>query len=170
MDDLTEYEDSTIFKLEGQSLLSQEKDYDVQMDITIEMNLDLKVIARAGYTILDFISDVGGIQGMLISLVAWVVAFWNYKMFDNYMVSRLYLIRKTNPTTSIWSSDKGDPMVPRTLHNPREYCKELLMWSCCKNSRCFKSERVEKSFEIGRTYLSRETNIVSIVKSVRYFN
>ena len=60
------------------------------MDITIEMNLNLKVIARAGYTILDFISDVGGIQAMLISLVAWVVAFWNYKMFDNYMVSRLY--------------------------------------------------------------------------------
>ncbi len=110
---------------------------------------------------------------MLISSVAWLVAFWNYKMFDNYMVSRLYRIRKkdSEQPQQLWSSymDKADPMVPRALHNPREYCKELLMWPCCKNLRCFKSDRVEKSFEVGRTYLSRETNIVSIVKSVRYF-
>ena len=40
LDELTEYEDGSIFKLEGQPLLSYEKDYDAQMDLTIEMNLD----------------------------------------------------------------------------------------------------------------------------------
>ena len=36
---------------------SYEKDEDVQLDITLEMNLDQIVIARDGYTVLDFISD-----------------------------------------------------------------------------------------------------------------
>ncbi len=60
LDDLTELENGSIYKLDDQPPISQEKDYAVQMDITVEMNLDQKVIARAGYTILDFISDIGG--------------------------------------------------------------------------------------------------------------
>lgn len=60
------------------------------MDIFIEMNLDQKVIARDGYTILDFFSDIGGMQSMLISSVVWLIAIWNYNMFDNHMVSKLY--------------------------------------------------------------------------------
>ncbi len=60
LDDLTELENGSIYKLDGQPPISQEKDYTVQMDVTVEMNLDQKVIARAGYTILDFISDIGG--------------------------------------------------------------------------------------------------------------
>ena len=65
-------------------------------DITIEMNLNQKVIARDGYTILDYISDIGGMQGMLISLIAWFVTIWNYNMFDNHMVTRLFKIEKTD--------------------------------------------------------------------------
>jgi len=38
-----------------------EKDYEVQMDVTFERNLNLLTITREGYTILDYISDIGGI-------------------------------------------------------------------------------------------------------------
>jgi len=31
------------------------------MDVTFERNMDLIIIARDGYTILDWISDIGGI-------------------------------------------------------------------------------------------------------------
>ena len=61
MDDLTELDDSTIFKLEMLPVKTYEKDYDAWMDFTIEMNLDQQVIARTGYTYLDFISDIGGL-------------------------------------------------------------------------------------------------------------
>jgi len=64
------------------------------MDITVEMNLDQKVIARDGYTILDYISDLGGMQGMLISAFAYFLLFWNHNMFDNHMVTRLYKLKK----------------------------------------------------------------------------
>ena len=39
-------------------------------------------------------SDIGGMQGMLISTVALILSFWNYKFFDNYMVTRLYKLDK----------------------------------------------------------------------------
>ena len=64
------------------------------MDITIEMNFGERLISRAGYTFLDYLSDIGGMQGLLISGVSYFLAFWNYNYFDNYMVTRLFKIRK----------------------------------------------------------------------------
>jgi len=40
--------------------------------------MNLREIAREGYTMLDWLSDIGGIQGMLISLIAIFVSAWNY--------------------------------------------------------------------------------------------
>lgn len=89
-DDLTALEDGRVFSLIKQPVISYEKDKNAQVDITIEMDLNRKVISRNGYTLLDLISDIGGIQGMLISGVAIVVGIWNYNMIDNHLVSRLY--------------------------------------------------------------------------------
>ena len=57
---------------------SYEKDYVAQMDVTIEMNLDMQTMQRQGYTILDVLSDVGGIQGLLFSFVAVILSIANY--------------------------------------------------------------------------------------------
>ena len=40
LDELTEIEDNSIFEIEALPIRSYEKDYCVQMDITIEMNLN----------------------------------------------------------------------------------------------------------------------------------
>ena len=69
---------------------SYEKDYNAQYDLTIEMNLDALKYKREGYHFLDFASDIGGFQGLLFSVFAFLVSILNYNMFDNYMVSRLY--------------------------------------------------------------------------------
>ena len=78
MDELTELEDASIFKLDMLPIRPYEKDYIVKVEITVEMNLSQLVIARAGYNILDYLSDIGGMQGMLISGVAFFLAFWNF--------------------------------------------------------------------------------------------
>ena len=39
----------------------QEKDLNVQMEVTMEMNLDLAKVSRSGYTFIDVLSDIGGI-------------------------------------------------------------------------------------------------------------
>ena len=47
-------------------------------------------MARDGYTLLDFFSDIGGIQGILVSAAAIFLGMWNYNNFDNFLVSKLY--------------------------------------------------------------------------------
>lgn len=55
------------------------------MTISFERNLDLTEIQRDGYTWLDWFSDIGGMQGMLINCVAVILAVWNYNYFDNFV-------------------------------------------------------------------------------------
>ena len=93
-DSLTETQDDSIFKLNKLSDRSYELDYDAQFDLTIEMNLDTIEYKRKRYSLLDFVSDIGGIQSLLLSASAFLVGVWNYNMFDNYMVSRLYKLER----------------------------------------------------------------------------
>ena len=95
---MTELENETVFSLDQLPTKSYEKDYDVQLDITVEMNLNQLIVARDGYTILDFISDVGGIQSLLFSGVAIFVGIWNYHYNENLLVSKLYRISSTSLT------------------------------------------------------------------------
>ena len=55
------------------------------MAIAVEMNLDQVTLARTGYTPLDVLSDVGGIQSIVMSAMGLLLGFWNYNNFDNYM-------------------------------------------------------------------------------------
>ena len=125
------------------------------MDITFEMNLNQLVISREGYTVLDWISDVGGIQGILISVMAVLISFWNYNQFENHMVSRLYRLQ---------DAEMQVLMSPRPLSNPRDFVYKHLI--CCKRG---KRSRLERAFEKAREELQNETNIIQIIKSRRFF-
>ena len=57
------------------------------MDIQFEMNRDLIYVQRTGYTILEMLSDVGGVQAIVMSFMAFLVGICNYKHFDTYMAS-----------------------------------------------------------------------------------
>ena len=106
LDDFTEEELDFVFQMEQIQPFSYEKDKDTTMDVTFERNMDLIIIARDGYTILDWISDIGGIQGILISGAALIVGFWNYHWLENYLVSRLYRIEKQDARQKVYSSTK----------------------------------------------------------------
>ena len=41
------------------------------------MSLDQTLIERIGYTILDILSDVGGLQGLLISGISFILGILN---------------------------------------------------------------------------------------------
>lgn len=60
------------------------------LDVTVEMNLNQVVTAREGYNLLDLLSDVGGMQGLLISGCAFWLGIWNYHFLDNFLVTKLY--------------------------------------------------------------------------------
>ncbi len=90
LDSLTEVENDSLFALERFPDRSYEKDYHAQFDLIIEMNSSTIEYKRQGYNFLDLISDIGGMQSLLFSVFAVLAGVWNYNMFDNYMVSRLY--------------------------------------------------------------------------------
>ena len=54
------------------------------------MSSNMLEISRNIYTFLDFLSDIGGIQGIFISLGAFFFAYWEQYQLENYMISHLY--------------------------------------------------------------------------------
>ena len=83
LDEITELRDSRVFRIQGLPTKSYEKDYEVQLDMTIEMNLNQLVVARDGYTGLDLLSDVGGMESILISGCLILLGIWNYHYLEN---------------------------------------------------------------------------------------
>ena len=85
-DELTENKIESVFRLEPLPVQSYERpDTRVQVVMTLERNLNLTVISRDGYNVLDWFSDIGGIQGIFISAIALFLGLWNYNSLDNFM-------------------------------------------------------------------------------------
>lgn len=145
MDDLTELEEDSLFRLNPLTLRPYEKDYDVQMDITIERDLALNILARSGYTILDLLSDVGGMQSILVSGFAIVLAVLNYNYFDTYLASRLFKIKKPDAKTPGKYKhffDRAEFFKPPTLSNSVSYVRDLLPGCCTSCKTCKQTLRL----------------------------
>ena len=141
---MTEIYDDSIFELKDLPKRSYEKDSNVQMDITFELNLDRKFIMRKCYSFLDLLSEVGGMIGILMVFFSSVVSCFNYNNFDNYMVSRLFKVKKVGA-----KNNQSDPYFQRAdfidhsnYHNFLEYfisklpCeKHYCCCKCCRKSR-----------------------------------
>ena len=56
------------------------------------MNSDLTIIDRSYYTLLDFFSDVGGLQAILFSFASLFLAIINQNSIDDLIVRNLFLI------------------------------------------------------------------------------
>ena len=60
-DDLTELEDSSVFKLEQENSRPFEAVPTFVIGLAFEVNYDLNVVYRSTYNIFDLLSDIGGI-------------------------------------------------------------------------------------------------------------
>ena len=125
------------------------------------MNLDLNVISRSGYTVVDIFSDVGGLQGILISGIVFFLNIWNHNYLDNHLVSQLFRAKarsqglKTFPV-SLSNSTSG---------NIRDFCLDRIIptkLACCRKSR--KLEAIKKA----REKLEGEIDIIKMIKSRRF--
>ena len=107
---------------------------------------------------------------MLISGVGYIIAIWNFNMFDNYMVTRLFKMKRPESGDNDEKSwgEKSEFMSPQILYNPKDCIRDLCPTFVC--SRIMKSNRRERAFENARDALEKEINIIEIIKSRRYFN
>jgi len=62
--------------------------------VTIEVDLNLQRYDRSIYTVFDLLSDVGGLTGLFFSLFALIVTIWNFDSFEEFMISRLFKVKK----------------------------------------------------------------------------
>ena len=58
---VTAIEDESLFLFQKLANRPYEIDPYVQQSITVEMSLDRRVVERSGYTMLDLLSDIGGV-------------------------------------------------------------------------------------------------------------
>ena len=77
-DSVTELEDGSVFELKQLEARPWGFDDITLANISVEMNRDLKLLSRDGYTLLDLFSDIGGIQSILFSFAGTIVAILNY--------------------------------------------------------------------------------------------
>ena len=128
---------------------------------------------RTRYTVLDLLSDVGGLSGMFASIFTSFMAAWNYNQLDNFMVMNLFKLSKPKPKPKtqeikIIDSEKGkeEHLWTDYLPNFKEYFRSRLpkkLRCCCKLS------RKELAFKQGRKRLEKELNILELVKSIRLY-
>ena len=137
------------------------------MDFTFEMNLDRSFVERKGYEILDILSDIGGIQGILYSFFAIILSFLNYKNFDIYMASRLFKIKKPASEEDEFMTyfERSDYFNVNKIGNLRQYAMDILpaRLVCCKRT------RKERGIQLAQDAMDREIDIIELIKSQRYF-
>ena len=63
------------------------------MDISIEMNLNQTYQIRECYDMLNLLSDVGGLQTIMLIISGLFVSVFNYENFDTFLASRLFKIK-----------------------------------------------------------------------------
>ena len=67
------------------------------MSVTFEMDLDRMEYSRSRYTILDLLAQFGGFIGIFGRIFGFFMAAWNFNALENFMVTRLYKMRSSEP-------------------------------------------------------------------------
>ena len=113
----------------------------------------MNLIERSGYTVFDLLSDVGGLQAILISGISFILSIFNYNFLENYLVNKLF-------------KSKAVSLMTTQSEMIKEFCLGNYLLSklacCCEKSRKF--QVMKKS----REALLKEADIIRLVRSRRF--
>ena len=86
---------------------------------------------------LDWFSDIGGIQAILVTIIGTFIYFWNYSLLDNFLASRLYKTKQKERVQSLKAS---------SISGIKDYICDKLP-KCCK---CCAQSSNERGLTLGR--------------------
>ena len=89
-------------------MLPYEKNDNVWVSITVEVDRDLSTYERTVYTMLDLLADVGGLQSILFAFCALLVAIWNYRGFETSLIAKLFKVKKQDEYEAILVEALGE--------------------------------------------------------------
>ena len=90
LDEVTELESDQIFHMEPQNVRPEERYEALIASFSFGVDLDQTVVQRMGYTFLDVLSDIGGIQSIVASTLVIFLTILNYNNLDNHLIARFY--------------------------------------------------------------------------------
>ena len=110
------------------------------MAMGIDMSLDQTVIERSNYTILDVLSDVGGLESVIASGIALVLSILNYNNLDSTLITQLFSFPAENSAPGDHHEDNKRNAVafkPSLIGNFADYLLDMLpgCCRCCKLTR-----------------------------------
>ena len=85
-----------IFKIAQRNIRPYEFDDNVHIQVTWELDLDLTVIDRQVYSILDWLGDIGGLGEACFFLGGGLLLLTQKDQFDSMLVSALYRVKAKN--------------------------------------------------------------------------
>ena len=160
LDSLTGLEDASVFEFNQKAARPYEYDANFISGIDIQGNIDLTYLKRDGYTILDVLSDIGGVSAALITPVLVILSIVNYNHLESYMASKLYHVEQEQP-----SFNETQTYTPTKCGNIGEYMIDTLP-SCLV---CCKKSQQQRRIQRARESLEQEMDILELVKTVRFF-
>ena len=76
---MTELQDSTLFDATQKNWVPVEYYSESGiMSVSFEMDLDQYAIERSQFTVLDLLSNIGGLESIFISVMGLIVSIWNW--------------------------------------------------------------------------------------------
>ena len=90
LDEVTELASSRIFHMEPQNIRPEERYENMILSFSFGVDLDQTVVQRMGYTFLDVLSDIGGIQSIIASTIVILLTILNHNNLDNHLIARFY--------------------------------------------------------------------------------
>ena len=163
----------------------------MHISITFEFDLDLTVIDRQVYSILDWLGDVGGLGEALFFICGGVLMITQFGQFDLMLIKSLYLVKKRNKPLD--EADLNDNMDDdantdnrRSKHKnlarrqsiieQSEPVQDVSAIRLCIRSRCNcimkmiclgRPNRAERILKQAKQRLAEETDIVEMIKTIR---
>ena len=114
--------------------------------MTYSMSRDVTIIDRTVYSTFQLLGDVGGLNGLLLSIGATFVGFWNYYNAENFLIGDLFI----SPISK--GKDSDQELNPLDQYAFKEYLQESLPKFCLRMG-CLKRNKADKIFSKARNDL-----------------
>ena len=97
LDEVTELQNSSLFDLVELVWRPYEAEPAFVMAVTLEMDLDLLIVSRNLFTILDFLSNIGGLASIVASTLGLIVTIFNWHgLVHTFIIAKLFTTRISN--------------------------------------------------------------------------
>ena len=101
---MTEFNDASLFDSVQLPPRPDELNPWLVTSVALEMDLSLRIIERNNFSMLDLLSDIGGLSAIFASAAAIIVSIWNW-----YGLTEIFLLTRLSDLPSLIKEADSDP-------------------------------------------------------------